>query len=196
MVVDERAEPTHGSDPALVHACLDGDETAWETLVERYGRLVYAIARRSGVSAEDADDVFQVVFTTLFRRLPGLRDQTRLSSWLITTTHRESWRVARAGRAAAQTDEVDDNLADGDEPPAEEVLRAEREQLVRQALGQLDDRCRDLLSALFLETAAPSYEAIGARLQMPVGSIGPTRARCFRKLETVLRDLGLEPDLS
>lgn len=97
MVVDERAEPTHGSDPALVQACLDGAETAWETLVERYGRLVYAIARRSGVSPEDADDVFQVVFTTLFRRLHGLRDQTRLSSWLITVTHRESWRVARAG---------------------------------------------------------------------------------------------------
>lgn len=182
----------HESDPALVRACLDGDERAWEELVERYGRLVYSIPRRMGFSDADADDVFQVVFTTLFRRLPGLRDQTRLSSWLITTTRRESWRL---GRAAGMVAEVDERLPDEGVGPGDQVAQAEREQNVRDALRRLDDRCRDLLTALFLEPAAPAYDAIGARLGMPVGSIGPTRARCFKKLETILREMGVEPGL-
>jgi RNA polymerase sigma factor (sigma-70 family) len=184
------------ADAALVQACLEGDECAWETMVERYGRLVYSVARRCGLAAADADDVFQIVFTTLFRRLNGLRDQTRLSSWLITTTQRESWRVARADRAARSAEDPDDIAAilDPGPSPAALVIQAEREQLVRDGLARLDDRCRALLTTLFLEAEAPSYEAIGRRLGMPIGSIGPTRARCFKKLEAILIGLGLAPE--
>lgn len=191
MVVREEAQRTHESDPALVQACLAGDEAAWEELVDRYGRLVYSIPRRNGLAEADADDVFQNVFATLFRRLGDLRDQTRLSSWLITTAHRESWRV---GKLARRSVELDDGVASAAAPPLDEVARAEREQAVRQALRRLDGRCRELLTALFLAPETPSYEAIGARLGMPVGSIGPTRARCFTKLEAVLRELGIEPE--
>ena len=190
MVVREGTHRTHQSDAALIEACLDGDEGAWEEMVDRYGRLVYSIPRRTGLTAADADDVFQNVFTSLFRHLADLRDQTRLSSWLIRTTYRECWRVGK--KLANRHDDLEGAIVDVGAPPFDEVMRWEREQQVRQALRRLDDRCRDLLTALFLEPDAPSYEAIGARLGMPVGSIGPTRARCFKKLEAILRELGID----
>ena len=185
----EPAARVFHSDPSLVGACLAGDERAWEELVERYGRLVYAIPRRMGFSAADADDVFQAVFTLLLRHLPRLRDQTRLSSWLITTTRRECWRF---GRKAPRHDGLDEAIADDADPPQAEIERGEREQAVRQAMRRLDGRCRDLLVALFLAPAPPAYEALGAQLGMPVGSIGPTRARCLRKLEGLLLEEGIE----
>ncbi len=177
------------SDPALVRACIDGDERAWEELVERYGRLVYSIPRRMGWSETDADDVFQGVFALLLRHLPSLRDQTRLSAWLITTTRRECWRLGRTG---SRTDRIDEAMADEAAAPIEEIARSEREQAVRQAMRRLDDRCQGLLSALFLEPDPAAYEAIALRLGMPIGSIGPTRARCLRKLEAFLREEGFD----
>lgn len=189
MVSQDRPPRASDGVAALIQACLDGDERAWHELVERYGRLVYSIPRRMGMSAADADDVFQNVFLLLYRNLGGLRDHGRVSSWLITAAHRESWRVGRlAGRYVNSEVELPGAAA----PPEAEVTRLEREQQVRQALRQLDERCRDLLTALFLDPAEPSYGEIAARLQMPLGSVGPTRARCFRKLEAALLDLGFE----
>jgi RNA polymerase sigma factor (sigma-70 family) len=183
------SQRAYETDPALVESCLAGDPRAWDELVERYGRLVYSIPRRMGFSAADADDVFQEVFTTLLRSLGGLRDRTRLSAWLITTTRRECW---RRGRTTARHAELDESLTDGAPPAIDEIARWEREQGVREAVRRLDTRCRELLTALFLEASSPSYEAIAARLGMPVGSIGPTRARCFKKLEAHLRELGVD----
>ena len=181
----------HLSDPLLVRACLAGDDGAWEELVDRYGRLVYTVPRRLGLSEVDAEDVFQNVFVTLLRSLGSLRDQTRLSAWLITTTRRESWKIGRAGARRGE-DELDDALPAADPAVLDEVLRWEREEGVRQAMRRLDDRCRALLTALFLEPETPNYEAISARLGLPVGSIGPTRARCFKKLDVILRELGID----
>jgi RNA polymerase sigma factor (sigma-70 family) len=184
-----RSRPAQHDDADLVRRCLAGDEGAWAELVGRYERLVYSIALRCGLGRDDADDVFQVVFTTLFRRLAGLRDQERLSSWLITTAYRESWRVARGrGRAA---EELDEALPDDSTPPADLVADADRDQRVREALARLDARCRELLTALFLDEGEPAYATIGTRLGMAVGSIGPTRARCFKKLEVLLAEVGL-----
>jgi RNA polymerase sigma factor (sigma-70 family) len=187
---DSSAE--YRADTALVRACLDGDQLAWATLVERYGRLVYSVARRCGLGSDDADDVFQVVFTNLFRRLGGLRDEARLSSWLITTAYRESWRTARANRPHDDLADVADRVADLGSPPVELVVQIEREQVVREGMARLEPRCRDLLTALFLDADAPSYETIAQRFGMAIGSIGPTRARCFQKLEAILSSLGLD----
>jgi len=178
-------------DVALVRACIAGEAGAWDELVERYGRLVFASARRCGLGPEDAEDVFQNVFTIMLRRLETLRDQARLSSWLITTTYRESWRLARARRDSTRAD-LDDQIRDRGEAPPEEVVRLEREHLVHAALRRIDDRCRNLLTALFLDAGEPSYEEVSARFGMAVGSIGPTRARCFRKLEAVLAEVGID----
>lgn len=177
------------SDAELVQACRAGDAHAWEQLVERYGRLVAAIPRRMGMSSVDADDIFQDVFTLLLRHLESLRDEQRLAAWLITTTRRECWRRLRRNRDHV---ELPEGLPADDPSLLDEIARGEREQAVRQSMSRLDARCRDLLTALFLDGAQPDYRAIATRLGMAVGSIGPTRARCFRKLDGFLRELGID----
>ncbi len=185
----EISSDSYRSDPALVRACVDGDERAWSELVAQYGRLVYSIPLQCGLSPDDADDVFQNVWSIVLRNLPSLRDQTRLSSWLITTTYRECQHLRKA-----PFNGLDDTLEDRGVLPVEDVLRWEREHQVHEALRRLDDRCRLLLSALFLEPDEPSYEAVAARLGVPVGSVGPTRARCFKEPEAALIEIGFEPD--
>lgn len=179
----------HRSDPELIQACQRGEQVAWNELVERYGRLIYSIPRRYGLSEADSDDVFSAVWTVAFRKLNELRDDTRLSAWLITTTHRETWRV---GKKRGTYRELDQAIPDLDSPAPEQAETWERQHLVHQGLTELGGRCEELLRALFLESGAPDYEAIATRLGMPVGSIGPTRARCFEKLEKILARLGLD----
>jgi RNA polymerase sigma factor (sigma-70 family) len=180
----------HSSDPILVQRCIAGDARAWDELVDRYGRLVCSIPRRYGLSEADAEDVMQATFLLLHQHLPRLRDRTRLSSWLITTAHRESWRV---GKSRGTYVDLDDAMVSVADPREEDALAWERQQIVREALGELGGRCEQLLRALFMEDGEPSYEAIAARLNMPLGSIGPTRARCFEKLEKLLIAKGIEP---
>jgi RNA polymerase sigma factor (sigma-70 family) len=176
------------TDADLIKACLDGDEKAWKELVDRYARLVYSIPRRYGLDTEDADDVFQSVFIIVFRQLRRLRQQQAIVAWLITITHRESVRVAKLKPHG----ELDERLQDPADPPPEQAERWERQQMVRETITEIGPPCRDLLSALFLETPPPSYNQIAARLGLSIGSIGPMRARCFRKLELMLNAKGLE----
>lgn len=178
----------HHGDSELVERCLAGDQCAWDELVDRYGRLVYSIPRRYGLSESDASDVMQNVFVTAFRKLQTLKDHERLSSWLITTAHRESWRV---GKRSDRERQLDRAIPDVSEPSPAQVIDWERQHVVRAALERLGGRCQDLLTALFLEPSESSYEAIAERLDMKVGSIGPTRARCFKKLESILEEMGI-----
>jgi RNA polymerase sigma factor (sigma-70 family) len=178
--------PTYRSDPKLIQACLQGKKDAWETLVDRYARLVYSIARDCGLDGPDAEDAFQNVFLVLHRRLGTLRDQTRLSSWLITTARRECWRLARRRQRTAAHD-----LLEVDVEESARTGEWERSQDVREALERLGGRCQRLLTALFLDPGQPNYEQISEKVGLPVGSIGPTRARCFQKLEAILREMGM-----
>lgn len=172
----------------IIQDCLSGSQAAWDQLVERFGRLVYSIPRRYGLSAADADDVFQSVFAHLFRNLGTLRDAARLSSWLITTAHRECWRV---GKGSDKYSHLDTVIQDVSEPSAHDAERWEQQQLVRDGVKELGGRCEELLFALFLDPAEPDYEAVSAKLNIPIGSIGPTRARCFEKLQKILQKKGL-----
>jgi RNA polymerase sigma factor (sigma-70 family) len=176
-------------DSELIQACLNGDESAWKELVERYARLVYSIPYRWGLTPTDADDVFQNVFEIVHRSLKKLRDQKALTAWLIQITHHECQRLRKRTPDAT---ELPESLADPATPPDDEVEIMERQQLVRTALKQLEPPCRELLMALFLESATPSYAQLSTRLDIPVGSIGPTRARCFKKLEVKLVEMGFD----
>lgn len=173
-------------DGQLVRDCLDGQRGAWDELVRRYSRLVYSIPLRHGLSPADADDVTQTVFGIVLRKLGTLKDHARLAPWLIRTTYRECWSHRRASRAAAP---LADDVVDASSPPADELARWERQHRIRTALENLDERCRKLLEALFFARDEPSYIQIAAELNIKVGSIGPTRARCFKKLESLLGDL-------
>lgn len=177
------------SDSELIAGCLRGDRRAWDRLIDRYRRLVYSIPIHYRMHESDADDVFQAVFLTLYRKLASLKDHEKLSSWLITTTHRECWRL---GRDRNRELDLQHDFADVSSPSDDRIATIERQQLVREALRELGGPCELLLKALFLASSNPDYEQIAERLNMKVGSIGPTRARCFRKLERILIRMGLD----
>jgi RNA polymerase sigma factor (sigma-70 family) len=181
-------------DRDLVAACLRGDPKAWESLILRYQRLVYSIPIRAGFSPVDAADIFQSVCVTLLERLSTLRDHGKISSWLMTTTTRECYhliaRRRREGRSAIYGEDYETDILDrlaALEPLADERrLEFERQQLVREAVAALDDRCRELITLLFYSPEELSYTEIASRLKSPVNSIGPTRARCLQKLRKKL----------
>ena len=176
------------SDVELLDGCRRGDARAWEALVSRFERLVYAIPRRSGLSDELAADVFQHVFTALFENLGRIEDPQRLTGWLATTARRESWRLSRqAGRqAAADIDDEAAQVGDTAALPGEALIDLERQHAVRTAVARLDTRCARLIRMLFYAEPAPPYAVIAVDLGVPEGSIGPTRARCLRKLREIL----------
>jgi RNA polymerase sigma factor (sigma-70 family) len=190
----EIQEETTRSDREIILACLEGDARAWEELITRYQRLIYSIPIKARLSPDDAADVFQSVCLKVFERLSTLRDHERIIFWLITTTTREVWRVSARNRRDGATSFSNDakggelltGLADG-APLADEQRQAiERQEIVRQGVRSLPDRCRSLISMLFYEKGEPSYSEVARRLNMPVPSIGPTRARCLKKLKKLL----------
>lgn len=174
------------SDEALVLACRAGDQAAWAALVERYQRLVYAIARHTGLDVEQAADVFQRVFAILVESLDKIEQPAQIGAWLATTARHESWRLSRRERAAYRVHgeglEQAGEIADADLLPEALVLRLEQQQQVRIALTALDERCRHLLLLLFYRPDSPPYSEIADLLGIREGSIGPTRARCLQKL--------------
>lgn len=175
------------SDESLLMACRQGDEHAWETLVERYQRLVFSIPRRAGLSTQAAADVFQTVFATLIEQIERIEQPERLGAWLVTTARRETWRVSRKERAADHADS-DELLFLSDEQllPDEVLQRLEAQHEVRAAINLLDQRCRTLIILLFYRPEPAPYDEIAAILQTTEGSIGPTRARCLQKLRRLL----------
>jgi len=193
--------PPEDDDATLVARCRRGDEAAWRTLVMRYQRLVYAIVRRFGDDEHAAADVFQTVFSRLLQQLPKLADPSRLQAWVVTTAKREALlQRKRAQRTVSMHRAADDSDGDAgggwghDWEPADEADSPEQslndlQQLhsVRQALDQLDERCRSLLTLLFRdEDERVPYDEVARRLALPVGSIGPTRARCLGKLRALM----------
>lgn len=182
------------SDLELVLACRRGDQLAWEKLIRRYQRLIYAVPLRAGLDEDLAADIFQDVFTTLFQKLNDIEDPERLQAWLVTTARRKTWRQisqAPAGlRSASNADlPVNESLAIHDEAPLpdEQLLILEEQHRIRTAVSSLDERCRNLLHMLFYSGDPPSYAEIAATLGIPEGSIGPTRARCLDKLLRILQ---------
>ena len=187
------AHPAPGelTDSELVDRSIAGDQRSWRELVDRYKRLVYSIPRRYRLPDDQCDDVFQSVFASLLRHLAKVRDAESLPKWMITTTHRECWRVTRTNKGSRGIGETNltPTTIDPSAPPDAQAETWERQHLVDQALRQLGGRCEKLLRAIFLDPSKPSYTSISARLGMPLGSIGPVRARCLAKLLELLPDL-------
>ena len=180
------------SDLQLVLACRRGDQLAWEKLIRRYQRLIYAIPLRAGLDEDQAAEIFQDVFTTLFQKLNDIEEPERLHAWLVTTARRKTWRTISKehGRPRSDIDvPADEAAAIRDEAPLqdEQLLILEEQHRIRMAVSSLDERCRTLLHMLFYRTEPPSYAELAASLGIPEGSIGPTRARCLAKLLRILK---------
>lgn len=186
------------NDEELLGACRRGDEGAWEALVRRYQRLIYTVPRRAGLDEDAASEVFQEVFTTLLENIESIEQPSRLQAWLVTTARRKTWRVIRRAantRPFERSDEPGDaemyDVPDEQPLPLEALLRLEQQHMIRTGLAQLDERCRKLLTMLFYSPEPPPYSEIAAALRTSEGSIGPTRARCLRKLFGILEGMGM-----
>lgn len=187
------------SDSELVSLCIGGDAAAWEALILRYRRLIYSITVRFGLPRHDAADAFQAVCLKLIEHLPRLKDETKVSAWLITTTTRQclEWR-AQVNREADQREPGENKDEEFEEPldPADSLedirLQVEKQQAIREAVGELPEKCRILLEMLYFDTVPHSYEEVGAKLSMPEASVGPNRLRCMERLRVILRRRGIK----
>jgi len=155
--------------------------------------LLYTIPRRAGLDEDQAADVFQDVFTTLFEKLDEIEQPERIHAWLVTTARRKTWRIILSNkesrRRVVEDEEADYELAalpDSTPLPDELLLRLEAQHGVRMAITELDERCQKLITLLFYEEEVLSYAAIAQSLGTSEGSIGPTRARCLQKLLRLL----------
>ena len=180
-------------DARLVARCIEGDARAWEALVRRHERLVYSVGRSYRLADEDMSDVFQDVFTALLKGLPRMRDGRTLVRWLSSTTERIARTMAlKRRREAAREDREENtvaNLADSGDAVGEDLERIERQHQVRTALAGASERCKRLIEALYYEDPTPSYAELSQRLGVPVGSLGPTRARCMERLKDHFEDV-------
>jgi len=171
----------------LVAAAAGGDRQAWNELVERYVALLWSIALRHGLNESDAADVVQTTWLRLLEHIDDVRDPARLGSWLATTAQREALRcVARSRRFVLSDDETTFDGPDRLSPPVDEALLAsEQAAAAREALNTLPPNWRTLVRALTQDPPL-TYEEICADLGVPIGSIGPTRNRCVRRLRALV----------
>jgi RNA polymerase sigma factor (sigma-70 family) len=184
----ERPDPTTVT--RMVRAAASGDHRAWDALVDEFGGLVWAVARAHRLSDADAADVAGATWLRLVEHLGDLREADRVGAWLATTARRECLRVLRGAQRQVPTgDDIEAEPADAADV-AGELMTAQRDVALWRAFARLPERDQALLRLLVTDPA-PSYEAISAALDMPIGSIGPTRARSLERLRRELARDGL-----
>ncbi len=180
------------SDAELVKACRRGDETAWNTLIDRYQRLIFAIPRRAGLTEEQAADILQEVFLTLFEKLDEIEQPDKIRSWIVTTAKFKTWGAVRSekGFYSPETEEEMEqemaSLPDTSPLADERLIELEQQHLIRTALKELEERCQKILSMIYLRDAAATYAEVALEIGVGETSISPMRARCLKKLGKIL----------
>jgi RNA polymerase sigma factor (sigma-70 family) len=164
----------------------DGDESALDDLVRVMSPVLWHVVRATGLDKETSEDVVQNTWLTLVRSAESVRDAQAITRWLCTAARREAWRVSKA---ATRTRPVEDEVLDARMPaqvsPESAVVTDDDNQRLWQALGRLPERCQKLLRIVAWEPR-PDYSAVAESMEMPIGSIGPTRRRCLDKLRVEL----------
>lgn len=180
---------TSGTDELFVRA-REGDEAAWADLIERYNPLLSSVARGYRLTAGDVADVVQTVWLRLMQHTDNIVDPRRLPGWLCITLRRECWRLTGHHGREVLTAEAFEWQAHPGAGPETQILTDDLSAHVRKAVDGLPERQRLLLRALMADPA-PSYDEVAATLHMPIGSIGPTRARALAGLRQnpLLREL-------
>jgi len=169
------------TDAQLVRRCRDGDAAAWDALVERFSRYVYAICVQGfRLPLHDAEDVFQDVFTKVYERLDRLRDDSAVRPWLAQLTRRACIDRLRAGNREIAEEDVEPAGYDDALSLLDEALA------VRACLAELSEDCREILDRFFARDE--SYHAISAALGLPAGTIASRISRCLEKLKTTMED--------
>lgn len=169
---------------------LNGDQAAWEKIVTHYANLVFAVAGRSGLAGSDAEDCAQQVWMALYTGRHRVERPESLPAWLVSTTRRKAARLLRRQKTA---DRAHRQLSSNPTPlpPDETIMHWQRSAQLELALERLDDRCRNLMHAVFFAESGKSYREIARDLGIPLNSLGPTRSRCLKKLRKILDDFDL-----
>lgn len=177
----------------LVEAATDGLHGAWPELMDRFGNMIATVGRRYRLSAADVAELQQTTWLRLLENIGRIEHPERVGGWLATTARHESLAILR--RAGKYTVGVDQMLANAPEAyplePAAGPIADERETVLRSAMQRLRPRCRELLALLFVDDPL-AYKDLSVLLRMPVGSIGPTRARCLEHLRRLVVDAGVD----
>jgi RNA polymerase sigma factor (sigma-70 family) len=179
------------SDRDLIRRCQQGNEGAWQQLLNKYERLVYSIPLRYGLSRDDAADIAQNTFTILIESSDTLTEDSRLGAWLATVARRHTWRLLERNRREIASEDLDStDLAARavllGKSNVDSIEHWELTELLDTGLSQIGEPCRELLLALYFQPELSSYAEVAASLGMPIGSVGPTRARCLKRLRRVL----------
>jgi RNA polymerase sigma factor (sigma-70 family) len=170
-----------GSDAELVGRCRAGDPAAWNELVERFSRYVYAICSQGfRLSEHDAEDVFQDVFTRVYTHLDRLRDDEAFRPWLAQLTRRTCIDRLRSGGRETPTEDVEPGDFDETLSQLDEALA------IHEAMAAMTDNCRDILDRFFAQDE--SYRTIGEALDLPAGTIASRISRCLDKLKALLEE--------
>jgi RNA polymerase sigma factor (sigma-70 family) len=172
-----------------------GEHSALDDLVRTLTPVLWHVVRSYGLERDQAEDVVQTAWLTLVRRHESIADPQAVAAWLTTTARREAWRVSRVGnRAVPLGDEVIEARVPHQNAAESEVIVAAEQDRLWTLVSQLSDRCQRLLRIVAFDDR-PDYAGIAAELNMPMGSIGPTRGRCLDKLKTLLSsDGGMDHD--
>jgi RNA polymerase sigma factor (sigma-70 family) len=177
----------------LVQSAADGDQDAWNALVDRFASTVWAVARGHRLNSADAADVFQTTWLRLFEHLGRIQQPERVGAWLATTARRECLRLIRiSGREVASGGDFEaivDPMTS--RSPDRQVVDAERDRIVSDLIEQLPTRSQLLLRLLSSDSPL-SYKEVSEGLSMPIGSIGPTRARALEQLRRLAEGAGVQ----
>ena len=183
---------TDESDVAeLVRGARQGDQYAWDRIVTRYSGLLWAVTRAYRLSLSQSEDVMQTCWLRLVEHLDRIRDPNHLGAWLATTARRESVRLLRAAQREVPSYDptAGTEMVDAESGEFRAVLSDQSARMWRAFLN-LPEQCFRLLRSL-LAVPSPSYAEVAAALDMPIGSIGPTRMRCLRQLRRALEAMGI-----
>jgi RNA polymerase sigma factor (sigma-70 family) len=174
-----------------VRRAAAGDKAAWDELVAGFSRLIWSIAGAHRLGPADSAEVVQTTWMRLLENLDRIKQPERLGGWLATTARRESLRMLRMRARELATDDEGqlDRGSPGDPTPEDALLDRDRDRTLWAAFAKLPDNCRALLQLVVI--VAPPYTEVAAALGMPIGSIGPTRARCLERLRKLVTADGL-----
>ena len=165
----------------LVRAAASGDHEAWSSIVRRFTQRLSRVARAHRIGATEVEDVVQITFVRLYEQIDTLRDPRALPAWLDTTARRESLRHLRRARRERPLDAGIVENVPARQQPEPETMNPELSAELDAAVGRLSERQRNVIELLFSDDSV-NYDAISDLLDMPIGSIGPTRARALARL--------------
>ena len=186
----ETPKDAAAEDEKLVQACLNGDENAWNTLIDKYKRLIYSVPVKYGLSPDDAADIFQNVCVDLFQNLSKVRKIESLRSWLITVATHKCFHHKKQQKPNVELDAMEQELAEEIAATPMVLQEVQEEQAVRDAILRLTPRCAELVRLLFYEQPPVPYNEVARKLGLATGSIGFIRGRCLSRLEKILAELG------